>query len=271
MSAAGLLALGSRLDSSGGTVSIWYGSPGHPPAYARLPDAEHYAASTIKLGLLVAAYRVADAGRLDLESLVDVHDDFASAAGGRFRLDRGEDNDEEPWERLGGTASLRWLARRMIVRSSNLATNLLLEAVGFEAVADAFTACGATHSVLRRPIGDDVAAAAGAANLVAVRDLGELLGALAVGTCASAAPCAEMLDVLSAQEYRDGIPAGIPLGTPVASKGGWVDGVLHDAALIRPADAAPYVLVVCTTGAADAAALIRAVAAASWTNRHRLG
>jgi len=49
--------------------------------------------------------------------------------------------------------------------------------------------------------------------------------------------------------------------------------VLHDAAYLRPADAPPYVLVVCTTGLGEAEAqkLIRAVAAASWADRQSLG
>jgi beta-lactamase class A len=155
----------------------------------------------------------------------------------------------------------------MIVRSSNLATNLLLERVGRTAAADALRACGATGSALRRPIGDDAAAAAGTSNVVTAADLAAVLGAVESGRAASPAACTELCDVLAAQEYRDWIPSGLPAGVWVGSKGGWVDEVLHDAALIRPPDAPPYVLVVCTTGASDAADLIRAVAAASWADR----
>jgi beta-lactamase class A len=264
VTAAALEALGPRITASGGTVSIWYGRPDRLPGYARLPVTEHYAASTIKLALLVAAYRRSDAGSLDLDSTVTVHEDFASVRGGRFRLDRGYDNDDEPWGCLGQAVPLRWLARRMIVRSSNLATNLLLERVGFAAVAEALRACGATASALRRPIGD---AAAGTSNVVTAADLAAVLGAVETGRAAAPAACEELRDVLGAQEYRDWIPSGLPPGAWVGSKGGWVDEILHDAALIRPPDAPPYVLVVCTTGTSHAADLIRAVAAASWADR----
>ncbi|PZS36642.1 MAG: serine hydrolase [Pseudonocardiales bacterium] len=270
MSPEALGALDGRLGETGGTVSIWYGRPGGPPAHARLAAVEHYAASTIKLALLVAAYRQSAAGSLDLDSTVKVGPEFGSVGGGRFVLDRGYDNDEEPWERLGGTASLRWLARRMIVRSSNLATNLLLDQVGLAAVAAALDACGAVGSAMRRPICDDAAAANGTSNVVTARDLAAVLGALADDRAGSPAACAQMLDVLAAQEYLDGIPAGLPAGTYVASKGGWVDGVLHDAALVRPADAQPYVLVVCTTEVATAAELIPDISAAGWADRHSL-
>jgi beta-lactamase class A len=264
---AALGALGHRIAASAGTVSIWYGRPDRPPGYARRPATEYYAASTIKLALLVAAYQQSDAGSLDLDSTVRIHQDFASVRGGRFRLDRGYDNDDEPWQCLGRPVTLRWLARRMIVRSSNLATNLLLERVGLAAAAEALRACGATGSALRRPIGDDAAAAAGTSNVVTAADLAAVLGAVETGRAASPAACEELCDVLAAQEYRDWIPSGLPPGVWVGSKGGWVDGILHDAALVRPPDAPPYVLVVCTSGASDAAGLIRAVAAASWADR----
>jgi beta-lactamase class A len=52
---------------------------------------------------------------------------------------------------------------------------------------------------------------------------------------------------LAAQEHRDQIPAGLPTGTYVANKTGWVDGITHDVALVRPDARPPYVLVVCTT------------------------
>jgi beta-lactamase class A len=53
--------------------------------------------------------------------------------------------------------------------------------------------------------------------------------------------------VLARQEHRDGIPAGLPAGTYVANKTGWVDGVTHDVALVRPDGRPAYVLVVLTT------------------------
>jgi beta-lactamase class A len=267
--------LTGQLDAVGGTVSVWCGQPGQPPAYERLADETHYAASTMKLPLLLAAYRLADAGRLDLDERVRLHADFTSAADGSpFEMSRDYDSDDEPWTLLGHEVPLRWLARHMVVRSSNLATNLVLERVGADRVAEAWQVCGAERSVTVRGIEDYAAERAGLSNLVTAADLAAVLGAIADGTPASPSSCAEMLAALADNENRDNVPAGLPAGTYVAHKDGWVDNIAHDAALVRPSDAPPYVLVVCSSAALSEAAgwrLIADVARASWSDRHALG
>ena len=40
--------------------------------------------------------------------------------------------------------------------------------------------------------------------------------------------------MLAGQEHRNQVPAGLPAGTYVAHKTGWVPGVAHDVALVRP-------------------------------------
>lgn len=260
---------GAAAADSGGVVSVWYGPPAGAPAYARGPDHEHLAASTIKTALLVALHRLADVGAVDLDAELEVRNEFASVLGGTFAMPSDYDNDEAPWERLGRLASMRWLARHMIVRSSNLATDLLLEYVGIDAVAVALQEIGVHGLAFRKPICDDAADAAGIANTASAGGLAALLGTLCTGTAASAGACAEMLEVLRDQEYVDGIPAGLPAGTRVASKGGWIDEARHDTAIVEPAGADPYLLVVCTSGVADAdaLALIRRIASTTWADR----
>ncbi|MGZ8455899.1 MAG: serine hydrolase, partial [Gemmatirosa sp.] len=68
-----------------------------------------------------------------------------------------------------------------------------------------------------------------------------------------------MLDILAAQEHNEEIPAGLPPGTRVAHKTGWITGVLHDAAIVYPAGRPPYVLVVLTRGIPDVAVARRVI------------
>jgi len=270
-----LRALDTDLAGFGGTASVWCGPVGTRPAYARLAHTVHYPASTMKLAVLAAAYRLADMGRLDLDAEVPVHNSFISAApgGGRFSMDPDYDSDPEVWQRIGGRASLRWLARRMIVRSSNLATNLVLEHTGHPAVADAWQVAAAEHSVVRRGIEDYAARDAELDNTVTAADLAALLGSLAANRLASPAACRQMREVLLAQEKNDDLPKGLPPGTRFAHKNGWVQGVRHDAGIVYPPDADPYLLVVCLTSTQPDEVMRRlmaSVAAASWADRAAL-
>ncbi len=158
-----------------GTVSAYVGPLDGPPAYTRLPDATHYGASTMKVAVLVALHR----SGLDLDAPVTVHNAHHSAlpGGAVFGNDPVDDSDTLTWARIGGTASLRWLAERMIVRSGNLATNLCIEAVGLPAVAEVWRDAGARHSVTDRGIEDLAARDAGLENLVTAADLAALFGA----------------------------------------------------------------------------------------------
>jgi beta-lactamase class A len=269
--------LDAHLDKVPGTVSAYVGRLGAPPTWTRQADATHYAASTMKAAVLVALYRAAEAGRLDLDAPVPVRNSFDSAAPGapRFANDRNYDNDDAVWARVDGTATLRWLAERMIVRSSNLATNIVIGHVGLPAVAEAWALGGARHSVTGRGIEDYAAREADIDNLVTAADLAALLGELAPG-------CASMLDVLFAQEHREDLAAGLPEGTRIAHKNGWIRGVRHGAGVVYPADAPPYTIVVCTTTELadggpsgeetedDACRLIANVSAQVWQARHEL-
>jgi beta-lactamase class A len=58
-----------------------------------------------------------------------------------------------------------------------------------------------------------------------------------------------MLDILGRQHFTEGIPAGVPPGSRVAHKTGWIGGVVyHDGGIVYPPRGAPYVLVVLTAG-----------------------
>lgn len=246
-----------------GVFSAWLGPVDGPPDFAHRAEERHYAASTMKLHVLAAAHRAAEKGRLDLDAPVRVHDDFSSAAdGSTFRMRQDYDNDDVVWDRVGSTAPVRWLAERMIVRSSNLAANLVLEQVGLPAVREVLRDLGLRHTAIGRGIEDEAAREAGLDNLVTAADLASTLQGVASSP--------EIMATLQRQELRDTIPAGLPEDTVVAHKSGWVEGVSHDAGIILPAEAEPFVLVVCTTSTlseAEGRELIARAARAAWQER----
>ncbi|WP_027660787.1 serine hydrolase [Salinispora fenicalii] len=277
--------LDARLDRMPSTVSTYLARLDATPTWTRHPDTTHYAASTMKVAVLVALYRALEAGRLTPDTAVPVRNEFDSAQPGaaRFACTRPVPNDDDVWDRLGGTAPLGWLAERMIVRSSNLATNLLLEQVGLPAVADVWARAGARHSSTGRGIEDFAAHAAGITNPVTAADLAALLRDLALGATrpgplATPESCTAMLDILVAQEHREDLAAGLPAGTRIAHKNGWVRGVRHSVGVVYPDDAPPYVLAVCSTGDhpdrspdEETCQLIADISARAFAHRHQLG
>ena len=60
-----------------------------------------------------------------------------------------------------------------------------------------------------------------------------------------------MLDIMLDQQYRSGIPAGLPKAVRVAHKTGNISTVHHDAGIVYIEERAPYVLVILTQFAAE--------------------
>lgn len=235
-------------------------------------SATHAAASTMKLPLMVELFRGVDRGELSLEDRLEVVNRFRSVEGdGRtYRVSPPDDADFALYRYERRSVTVRFLVERMIGWSSNLATNLLLDLVDLKSLAATMDELGLAGTVVARGIEDRRAAEAGLANRVTAADLTELLLAILRETAASPASCQAMLGHLSRQRWNDEIPAGLPPETLVAHKTGWVDGVLHDAALVFPPDGPPYALTVLTSGVKDgqvARRLIQRISAAVYDAR----
>ena len=56
----------------------------------------------------------------------------------------------------------------------------------------------------------------------------------------------EMLDILHAQEFRNGIPARLPRAVRVAHKTGEISTIAHDAGVVYPPGRKPYVIAILT-------------------------
>jgi beta-lactamase class A len=234
---------------TGATVGVFFAEVGGSATFALNPDSVFHAASTMKVPVMIEYFRGIDAGRISRDQDLLLGTTFKSIVDGSpYTLDAGVDSDSSVFGRVGQRVPLRWLTERMIVRSSNLATNTLIEVLDAKKVDATAVSLGTTHMKVRRGVEDGKAFAAGLNNQTSARDLAVLLEAIESGKAASTQSSREMLDILAAQEFNDEIPAGLPAGTRVAHKTGWITGVTHDAALVYPPGRKPYVLVVLTKG-----------------------
>ncbi|HEY0372335.1 MAG TPA: serine hydrolase [Thermoanaerobaculia bacterium] len=215
-------------------------------------DTYFHAASTMKLAVLLGVFRQVDRGELQLDAPVHVRNRFTSIVNREpFMLDLGRDADPDVYGHLGKTLTVRELAYWMIVRSSNLATNLLVDVVGIPTVQLALDELEIDGVKVLRGVEDSRAFDAGLNNEVTANGLLKLLRLIADHRAYSEKLCDEMLEILLDQQYRSGIPAGLPKAARVAHKTGNISTVHHDAGIVYLDGRKPYVLVILTSFPAE--------------------
>jgi len=215
-------------------------------------DDSFHAASTMKVPVMIELFRRIDSHALRLDQGILLINQFGSIVDGSpYALDPASDSDSSAYTLTGTRVTVRELLDRMITRSSNLATNALIELVTASSANATAHALGATNIRVLRGVEDGKAFQANLNNTTTARDLAVLLDAIETGKAASRSSCDAMRDVLLRQEFNEEIPAGLPTGVKVAHKTGWITGVRHDAAIVYPTGRKPYVLVVLTRQIAD--------------------
>lgn len=253
----------------GAFAGIYLRTPGDSTEWAINADSVFHAASTMKLPVMIEYFRQVDEGKFTTDEVIRLENRFASIVdGSTYALDPGEDSDSAMYARVGTDVPVRELVERMITRSSNLATNTVIELVDAARAQATARSLGAGTMLVRRGVEDGKAFEQGLNNTTTARDLAVLLESLVSERAASPRSCREMLAILEKQEFNEEIPAGLPPGTRVAHKTGDISGVLHDAAIVfPPAGRPPFVLVVLTRNIpeqAQARALIQDVARFAW-------
>ena len=83
-----------------------------------------------------------------------------------------------------------------------------------------------------RGVEDQAAFEAGLNNEVTANGLLKMLRVIADGKAFSQEACNEMLKIMLDQQYRSGIPAGLPKAARVAHKTGNISTVHHDAGIV---------------------------------------
>jgi beta-lactamase class A len=208
-------------------VGLYFRDLGSGDSLLLNADHRFHAASTMKLPVMIQLFRDRDAGLLSLDDSLPVTNTFRSIVDGSpYHLDPADDSDSSLYKLVGRQVTIGRLIELMETVSSNLATNLLIDRVGATRANATAHALGADSILVLRGVEDIPAYRAGRNNTTTARDLGVLLAALAQDRAASAASCREMLDILSRQHFTEGIPAGLPAGTRVEHKTGWIEGVV---------------------------------------------
>ena len=214
-----------------------------------------HAASTMKTPVMMEVFKQSKDGKFSLQDSILIKTTFNSIVDSTFSLSKESDSDSILYFAAGQKKTIIELVHKMITRSSNLATNLLIELVDARNVTQSMRDLGANDILVLRGVEDSKAFRAGLNNKVTAYDLMIVFDHLKDEK--------EMVDILLQQEFNEIIPAKLPDDVRVAHKTGWITGLHHDSALIILPDGRRYVLVLLSDSLEDEKAGVETMATAS--------
>jgi beta-lactamase class A len=213
------------------------------------PDVLMHPASTMKVPVMMEVFRQAYEGLLSLDEQLPILNLFKCIVdGSEFALEEADDSELTLYKHIGENESIRELNRLMIVRSSNLATNLLMERVGVSRVDAFIKELGITDMTVIRGLEDKKAYRLNINNSTSARSSTYMMRLIAEGRVVSKEACDEMIQVMIGQEFNESIPALLPSDAKVAHKTGWTGDFFHDIGIIFPPSRKPYAISLFTHG-----------------------
>ncbi|MFD2369767.1 serine hydrolase [Brevibacillus sp. GCM10020057] len=189
-----------------------------------------YAASIIKVPIMVAVFAEAYAGRIALGQTVKLRrEDLVGGAGVLQHMTPGTE------------LTVQDLVTLMIIQSDNSATNILIDLVGTESIRSAMQKTEMVNSRFYNKLMVVPAELEGYNELTAA-DMGSLFRYLATGKVLSYDSCLKMVAILKQQQHRDRIPLLLPdpdgefIGMvpkwEFANKTGSVTKITHDTGIL---------------------------------------
>ena len=219
--------------------------------FALNPQRQFHAASTIKVAILLAVCRRMDQGRIRPDDTLHVRNRFLSAVDQTpFRIDAETDGYPQLHRLIGRTAKISDLTEWMIVSSSNLATNLLLDYLTVAYASMVLQEAGVSGVDLRRGVDDTKAHEKKLNNETTAQGLLDLFAVLR-GDFLSKTSRDLAINILLQQRFNSMIPAPLPAHASVAHKTGEISTACHDAGIVYLPEREPYILVVLTEVAAE--------------------
>lgn len=221
------------LDGFQGDVSIYARNLDTGREFGLRADERVRTASTIKLPIMVEAFRQVEDGILSWDQALVVRDDNKVSGSGILKEFSA-----------GSTIDLRTAVVLMTVVSDNTATNLVLDLVSADQVNDRMTALGLSDTYLMRRVGGVEAGGLSRALLEdernmayglgssSPRDMVRLLEMIDDGEVVSPSASADMIAILGRQQYKNAIGRMVPGEIRVASKSGTLERLRSDVGIV---------------------------------------
>jgi len=223
-----------------------------------------HAASTMKTPVMIEVYKQASEGKFALTDSIDIKNEFKSIVDGSpFSLKPEDDSEPEIYNKIGRKETIYNVLYGMIIASSNLATNLLIEKVDARNVMETMRGYGAHDIKVLRGVEDTKAFRQGLNNQVTANDLMLVFEKIARGEAVSPEASDAMINILLDQKFNTMIPAQLPKNVKVAHKTGWITGVHHDSGIVILPNGRKYVLILLSKELKDEEAGVKVLATVS--------
>lgn len=220
-----------------------------------------HAASTMKTPVMVEVFKQAAEGKFSLKDSILIKNEFTSIFdGSTFSISPTVDSDTLLYKEIGKKRTVYSLMYDMIIVSSNLATNLIIELVDADNVSGTLRSIGAQDIKVLRGVEDTKAFEAGMNNQVTAYDLMLLFEKIDKEELVNAESSMAMMDILLNQQFNDIIPAKLPKEVKVAHKTGEITGVRHDSGIVYLPDGKKYVLILLSKELKDEYAGVKSMA-----------
>ncbi len=211
-----------------------------------------HAASTMKTPVMIEAFEHMYDTHQKLSDSIAVYNQFYSIVdSSEYNLYPDSDGDPGLYRFIGMKVTWEDLITHMITRSSNLATNILIDKLGAQNVTMSMRELGAPDIQVLRGVEDLKAYDAGLSNTTTAFDLMKIYEKLAKLEVVDSASSQSMIDILLNQEFNSLIPASLPDNVRVAHKTGEITGVHHDSGIVILPDGRKYVLVLLSKNVSD--------------------
>ena len=242
-----------KFDSIEGEFALAYLNLKDTSDYLLINEGERFhAASTMKVPVMIELFKQSAQGLYSINDSVLIKNEFKSIVDeSLYSLDTADDSEKELYAILGEKRSIYDLNYDMIIWSSNLATNLLIEFADAKKVTQSMRDLGAADIEVLRGVEDIKAFEQGLSNSTTAKDLMVIFQAIASDNAGSPEDCAEMIKILKDQKFNEIIPALLPEDVEVAHKTGVITSLHHDAGIVYLPDGNAYVLVLLSKNLGD--------------------
>ena len=209
--------------------------------YGIRPDEPFFAASTIKIPIMVAVYRKVDEGELEFSQEVEIQEEDWAAGAGWLQ-----------WEKAGTKQTVGDLLLLMMTQSDNVAANALVRTVGgADHVNEVARSMGAEDTVLYQKVSSERGVVPALDNRSTPRDMATMMRQIAEGKAASEKSCGYMIDLMHEDKLDWWLDAGLPPGVDAANKAGWLYRVYDEAGIVENDDRRYVIAILSKHGAAD--------------------